>query len=108
MSAHQAEDVVEKTNKLIHWLSRDFIVGLSVGLASSALAYLLNRWISRQHDSSDRWSNKVIKESVLEMIGHTPMLHLKSLSRALNNDIYVRFLCDRTVEDGESEPWQEQ
>lgn|SRR3990167_6507398 len=91
-------------------LSKDFWLGICAGVLSSALAYLLTRWFLSRFgvsDSDNLWSNKAIKRSVLELVGHTPILHLKTLSKVLGNDIYVKIVTDALAEDGKSKPWQE-
>ena len=69
--------------------TREFAAGLIAGaaIASACLVYLLGR---PKRAGEDRWSNKVIKQSVLEMIGFTPMVRLASLSRCLECEVYLK------------------
>jgi len=73
-------------------MDRQFWVGVGVGagiVASAGLIAFLGAK-SIKSDSDKQWSNKEIKESVLELIGHTPMLRIASLSDALGVDIFLK------------------
>lgn len=46
-------------------------------------------WYALKPKGDHGWDNKKIKKNLLELIGHTPMLRLDSLSRATGNEIFV-------------------
>lgn len=60
------------------------VAGLALGGSSIGLLwYLHSKW------KKDPWNNRQIKENMLELIGHTPIMRVDSLSRAANNEIFV-------------------
>lgn len=69
-------------------VSFEFLVGLGLGITASGLVYLVTQ-LWRYHKARDRWSNKQVKQSVLELVGNTPMLKLATLSRVLGNEFFV-------------------
>jgi hypothetical protein len=68
-----------------------FLLGAGVGVLTASVAwYLLQRRAQKAADSNERaWSNKYVKQNLLELVGHTPILKLHSLSQALGCEIFV-------------------
>lgn len=69
--------------------SKYLILGLGIGAAAaSGIWWILNK---RKAEEERLWNNKKIKKNILELVGHTPVIHLATLSKALGNDVYVDF-----------------
>jgi|JFJP01.1.fsa_nt_gi hypothetical protein len=68
-----------------------FLLGAGFGVVSASVAwYLLQRQRQRAADSNERaWSNKFVKQNMLELVGHTPIIRLNSLSQALGCEVFV-------------------
>ena len=78
--------------------SKAAVLGAIVGGAVVALLMLALR-----QKGEDAWNNRKIKKNMLELIGHTQMLRLDSLSKATQNEIFVDFINLDQI--GEPKPW---
>jgi len=78
-------------------------LGLAAGVAIGG-GLMGSLWWLRERKAKE-WSKKEIKTNMVDMIGYTPVLKLKSLSQALGNEIFIklensnpsRSIKDRTV-----------
>lgn len=63
-------------------------LGALAGGCTVALLWFLTS--KRKEQSTDPgWDYRKVKKNLLELIGHTPMLRLDSLSTATGNEIFV-------------------
>lgn len=65
-------------------------LGALAGGCTVALLWFLNSRKSNETDPG--WNYRKVKKNLLELIGHTPMLRLDSLSTATGNEVFVRFV----------------
>ena len=71
---------------------QSIIISFGIGIAVTTAA---NFYLNKLKEKRNRkWSNKIVKESILELVGFTPVVKLNSLSKALGCLIYVCYPCD--------------
>ena len=83
----RTEDLLEKIQHLEK--QKQILIGSLIGLGGISLMGIL--WLLKCNKNEKKWSNKTPKNSMLDLIGNTPIIYLKTLSKILEVDIYVPF-----------------